>query len=148
LRRRSFCFGLGTYDLEIYNQTLRSKIVETIVCPCPPEKVVLEKKDLPFGEIPGQSRLFVEYQNNPYALSEYYPLAVSSHTQIAQRIPEILASYKTDRSALCDALLDMNGGCRASQKTLENINLLREEDCVAVVSGQQAGLFTGPLYTN
>jgi bacillithiol synthase len=121
--------------------------VETTACPCPPEKVVLEKENLPFSEIPAQSRLFIEYQKNPLDLLKYYPLTVPSHTQIAQRIPEVLASYKTDRGALCDALAEMNGGCRASGKTLENINLLRDEDCVAVVSGQQAGLFTGPLYT-
>jgi bacillithiol biosynthesis cysteine-adding enzyme BshC len=42
----------------------------------------------------------------------------------------------------------MNGGnCSGSEKTLENIKLLRESDTVAVVSGQQAGLLTGPLYT-
>ena len=48
---------------------------------------------------------------------------------------------------LCDVLEEMNKSCRASEKTLENIKLLRDEDCVAVVTGQQAGLFTGPLYT-
>ncbi len=48
---------------------------------------------------------------------------------------------------LCDVLEEMNKSCRASEKTLENIKLLRSEDCVAVVTGQQAGLFTGPLYT-
>lgn len=41
----------------------------------------------------------------------------------------------------------MNQRWGAPEETLNNINLLREEDCVAVVSGQQAGLFTGPLYT-
>jgi bacillithiol biosynthesis cysteine-adding enzyme BshC len=142
-----FCFQLGSYAPELYNQTPRNKFVENTACPCPPEKVVLEKEELPFGEIPGQSKLFVEYQKNPLDLSKYYPLTVNSHTQISQRIPEILSNYKVDREALCDALEAMNRECGAGKKTLENINLLRESDCVAVVSGQQAGLFTGPLYT-
>lgn len=41
----------------------------------------------------------------------------------------------------------MNQRWGAPAETLNNIDLLRDEDCVAVVSGQQAGLFTGPLFT-
>ena len=41
----------------------------------------------------------------------------------------------------------MNKRWGAGQETLNNIKLLRDADCIAVVSGQQAGLFTGPLYT-
>jgi bacillithiol biosynthesis cysteine-adding enzyme BshC len=48
---------------------------------------------------------------------------------------------------LCDALLDLNAGWGAGRETLKNIELLRDPDCLAVVSGQQAGLFSGPLYT-
>lgn len=118
-----------------------------VACPCPIETRILQTESLPFSEIPHQSKLFVEYQNNPESLKKYYPNAVVSHTQIAGRIPEVLANYKTDRNILSDVLLDMNGGCAASEKTLENIKLLRDKDTVAVVSGQQAGLFTGPLYT-
>src|SRR5260221_5393795 len=40
----------------------------------------------------------------------------------------------------CDALERMNRSWGASEKTLANIRQLREADCVAVVSGQQAGL--------
>jgi len=109
--------------------------------------VVLQTESLPFSEVPNQSKLFIDYQTNPIALKKYYPLAVESHAQISQRIPEVLANYKADRQMLCDVLEEMNRSCRASEKTLENIKLLRDEDCVAVVTGQQAGLFTGPLYT-
>lgn len=118
-----------------------------VACPCPVETRILQTESLPFSEIPHQSKLFVEYQNNPESLKKYYPNAVVSHTQIVGRIPEVLANYKTDRNILSDVLLDMNGGCAASEKTLENIKLLRDKETVAVVSGQQAGLFTGPLYT-
>lgn len=122
--------------------------MENVTDPCPPKNPRLRHEDLPFAQVPGQSKIFVEYQKNPLALAEYYPLAVESHTQLARRIPEVLANYKTDRQALCDTLEEMNRECGAGdEKTLENINLLRDADCVAVVTGQQAGLFTGPLYT-
>ncbi|MBA2606567.1 MAG: bacillithiol biosynthesis cysteine-adding enzyme BshC, partial [Acidobacteria bacterium] len=62
-------------------------------------------------------------------------------------IQGVLENYKTDRQILCDTLEETNKSCGGSDKTFENIKLLREPDCVAVVSGQQAGLFTGPLYT-
>lgn len=108
---------------------------------------MLRTETLPFSEIPHQTKLFVEYQQNPLHLKRYYPLTVDSHTRLSKRIPEILANYKTDRSALCDVLEEMNSGCGTSEKTLENLKLLRDDDCVAVVTGQQAGLLTGPLYT-
>ena len=120
---------------------------QEIVCPCPSGTVVLQTESLPFSEIPNQSKLFIEYQNNPLSLKRYYPSAVESHTQISARIPEVLANHKADRNVLCDALTEMNVKCGASEKTLENIELLRQNDCVAVVTGQQSGLFSGPLYT-
>ncbi len=104
-------------------------------------------ESLPFADIQGQSRIFIEYQQTPLTLKKYYPEIVESHTQIAARIPEVLANHKADRTLLCDALEEMNVSCGAGDKTRENIELLRESDCVAVVSGQQAGLFSGPLYT-
>jgi bacillithiol synthase len=116
------------------------------VCPCPTDKV-LEIESLSFGQIPNQSRLFLEYQANSESLKRYYPNAVDSHTKISAKIPSVLENYKVDRNVLCDILLEANLGNGASEKTIENISLLRDDDCVAVVSGQQAGLFTGPLYT-
>ena len=118
-----------------------------IDCPGPKGNVTIRAESLPFSEIPGQSKLFVEYQNDPESLRRFYPNAVRSHTQIADRIPEVLSNYKSDRNALCDALEETNRKFGASEKTLENIKLLRDEDAVAVVTGQQAGLFSGPLYT-
>jgi len=48
---------------------------------------------------------------------------------------------------LCDALFEINTRSGASEGTFKNIELLRGPDTVAVVTGQQAGLFTGPIYT-
>jgi len=116
-------------------------------CYSTPEESGLRVETLSFDRIPHQSRLFLEYLHDPVALREFYPSAVRFHHELATRAPEVLAAHQTDRGALCDALQDMNSAWGAGTETLKNIQLLREADCLAVVSGQQAGLFTGPLYT-
>ncbi len=116
-------------------------------CYSTPEESGLRVETLSFDRIPHQSRLFLEYLRDPIALREFYPSAVRFHHELQARAPEVLAAHQTDRAALCDALEDMNAAWGAGEETLKNIEMLREADCVAVVSGQQAGLFTGPLYT-
>ena len=120
---------------------------QEIACPGKNGDVVLRAESVPFSQVPGQSRLFLSYQDNPLSLKKYYPSAVASHTQISERIPDVLAHYKTDRSALCAALEEANRRIDAGEKVFEHIALLREPNTVAVVTGQQTGLFTGPLYT-
>jgi bacillithiol biosynthesis cysteine-adding enzyme BshC len=116
-------------------------------CHSTPEQAGLRVETLPFDQIPQQTRLFLDYLKDPVALRRFYPEAVSFHYEVSDRRERVLANYKTDRGAVCDALERMNRGWGASEKTLVNIGLLREADCIAVVSGQQVGLFTGPLYT-
>lgn len=116
-------------------------------CYSTPEESGLRVETLSFDRIPHQSRLFLDYLRDPIALREFYPSAVRFHHELSSRAPEVLAAHQTDRNALCDALQDMNAAWGAGEETLRNIQLLREADCLAVVSGQQAGLFSGPLYT-
>ena len=116
-------------------------------CYSTPEEAGLRVETLPFERIPQQSRLFLDYLRDPTQLRRFYPSAVRFHHELAERAPEVLNNYRTDRGELCDALEAMNRNWGAGAETLANIKTLREADCVAVVSGQQAGLFTGPLYT-
>ena len=116
-------------------------------CYSTPEESGLRVETLPFEQIPHQTHLFLDYLRDPIALRQFYPSAVRYHHELAQRVPEVLAAYRVDRNRVCDALEAMNRRWGAGQATLDNIQLLRESDCIAVVSGQQAGLFTGPLYT-
>lgn len=102
---------------------------------------------VPFSEIPGQSRLFLDYQRDPLLLRKFYPSAVDSISGLIERLPEVLANYRTDRNTLCDALETINRRYNAHEKTFDNIDRFRQADSVAIVTGQQAGLFTGPLYT-
>ena len=116
-------------------------------CYSTPEQAGLHVEALAFTEIPHQSKLFLDYLRDPVALRRFYPSAVRFHHELAARAAEVLSAYKTDRAQLCDALEAMNINWGAQDETLRNITCLRAHDCVAVVSGQQAGLFTGPLYT-
>lgn len=116
-------------------------------CYSTPEESGLRVETLSFERIPHQSRLFLDYLGDPLALRRFYPSATRFHHELPQRVPEVLAAHTTDRKVLCDTLSDMNMTWGAGAETIANIELLREADCVAVVSGQQAGLFTGPLYT-
>jgi bacillithiol biosynthesis cysteine-adding enzyme BshC len=116
-------------------------------CYSTPEEAGLRVETLAFERIPQQSRLFLDYLRDPLQLRRFYPSAVRFHHELDKRAPEVLGSYRTDRRELCDALEAMNRNWGATEETLANISTLREADCVAVVSGQQAGLFTGPLYT-
>ncbi len=111
------------------------------------EAAGLRAAPLPFARAPQQSRLFLDYLDDPAALRRYYPTAVKEHFAVAARVPEVLQNYTVDRAAVCDALERLNRGWGAGAETLANIALLREADAVTVVTGQQAGLFTGPLYT-
>ena len=107
----------------------------------------LRTASVPFSAIPNQSLLFSQYQKDPLSLSKYYPSAVAHPSDVAERIPDVLTHFSVDRADLCDALDEMNRDAGSGEMALDNIHLLREPDTVAVVTGQQAGLFTGPLYT-
>ena len=127
--------------------------VETVLstaepaCYSTPEESGLRVETIPFDRIPNQSRLFLDYLKDPLALKHFYPGAVRFHHELPQRTSEVLGAHKVDRNRVCDALFRTNQVWGAGAETAKNIELLRDSDCLAVVSGQQAGLLTGPLYT-
>jgi len=102
---------------------------------------------LAFSKIPNQSRLFIEYLKDPLTLRTYYPNAFRSAAEVGAFAPAVLENYRTPRGELCDGLVRINTRFGAGPETLSNIDRLRGSETVAVVTGQQAGLFTGPLYT-
>lgn len=97
-----------------------------------------------FNKIPHQSKLFLDFQANSPNVAKFYP---EKQTPLKDFAGKVLENYKIDRSALCNTLDEINKSFDAGSKTLENINLLRQNDCLAIVTGQQAGLFSGSLYT-
>ncbi len=107
-------------------------------------KNIFKQESISFEQVPNQTKLFTDFQNNSVASDNFYP---SKNVPTSEILNEVLAEYQVDRDVLCDLLSDENEGYEAGEKTFRNIEKLRKKDCVAVLTGQQAGLFSGSIYT-
>jgi len=103
-------------------------------------------REISFHKIPGASRLFLEYlELSPGAFQFYHrPPAIAAVEQFAR---EELPRLNFARMELAAVLKRQNEALGAPHQTLANIESLSHPECVAVVTGQQVGIFTGPLYT-
>ncbi|MBN2320327.1 MAG: bacillithiol biosynthesis cysteine-adding enzyme BshC [Acidobacteria bacterium] len=103
-------------------------------------------KNIPYSQIPNQSALFLKYlENSPDAL-RFFRHAPSFDTLCAGLRDRVLRG-EFPRSEIVPILQQQNEGYRCTSKTMDRINELKNPDSVAIVTGQQVGLFTGPLYT-
>ncbi len=64
-----------------------------------------------------------------------------------QRQKDIAGSRDVDRGSLGDILLEQNREYGCGNRTIENIERLTREQACVIITGQQVGLFSGPLYT-
>lgn len=106
--------------------------------------VVFQQKLTSFEKIPHQSKIFLDFLQNSAEIDKFYP---EKNTPSVRYAEKVLDNYRTDRRALCDALTRINESVGAGKKTFQNIELLRDADCLTIVTGQQAGLFSGAIYT-
>ncbi len=99
----------------------------------------METACLRHTEIPHTSRLFSDFQYHFDRVSRFYahnPFDASSYAAVAQEM-----AFPPDRRAqLVAALRAKNGNAPA-------LDVLARPETVAVVTGQQVGLFSGPAYT-
>jgi bacillithiol biosynthesis cysteine-adding enzyme BshC len=69
------------------------------------------------------------------------------HIQEFRRHAELVRNRDIKREALAGILLKQNQDYGCGSRTNENIERLSQDQTCAVVTGQQVGLFSGPLYT-
>jgi bacillithiol synthase len=99
---------------------------------------------LDFHQLPHQPKLFLEYFDHFEKVKSFYahPPTMNSVTKMASKV-----DYPEDRRAEVTRLLRaQNATLGAGEETQVNLDRL-EKGAVAVVSGQQVGLFSGPAYS-
>ncbi|MDA0986336.1 MAG: bacillithiol biosynthesis cysteine-adding enzyme BshC [Bacteroidetes bacterium] len=92
------------------------------------------------------SNLFTDYISFYPKLEKYFNGNFRSNSDW-EIILENVSSRKYERSLLVQILSEQNKSIHCSVSTLANIDLLYNENSLAIVTGQQIGILGGPLYT-
>ena len=104
----------------------------------------MESHCIPFREIPDTSKLFTAFLDDFSRVSAYY-----SHPPTEAGIDAAAREVKLDpevRRQVVEVLREQNRAFGADASTEKNIERLAA-GAVAIVTGQQVGLFSGPAYT-
>src|SRR5258705_2121792 len=98
---------------------------------------------IPFRRLPHQPKLFVRLIDDYSSVKKFY-----AHPPNMDAVKQVAASleYPAERRReVAGILREQNAGFGAGSATLSNLEKF-ERGAVAVVSGQQVGLFGGPAY--
>jgi bacillithiol biosynthesis cysteine-adding enzyme BshC len=99
---------------------------------------------LPFSQIPHTTRLFADFLTYLPNVQPFYPRSPHFHEWLKEEAGKI--SYDSARRERVTAILErQNKSWDASPQTLANLDRLRK-GAAAVVTGQQVGLFGGPMF--
>ena len=100
---------------------------------------------VPFRQIPHSTRLFLDYLAYTASARQFFPRSTSFSEWVKEEAG--LVRYDRDRREKVGAILESQNRCwGASAKTVANLERFRR-GALAVVTGQQVGLFGGPLFS-
>ncbi len=103
----------------------------------------MDCRALPFRQLPHQSKLFIQFLDDFPSVKQFYghPPTIQAAKKTARSL-----DYPPERRAEVAAILaEQNAALGAGEATRENLERLAK-GAIAVVSGQQVGLFGGPAY--
>jgi bacillithiol biosynthesis cysteine-adding enzyme BshC len=96
------------------------------------------------GTLPRVNPIFRDYVEGKPALQTFYRW---DPRQSREGLLQALIDRRYPRDELAAILTDQNRAWGAPERLIEGIGRIRDGRAVAVVTGQQVGLFGGPLYT-
>jgi len=105
----------------------------------------MKSQCLPFQQIPHTTRLFLDYLSYAPSVREMYPRSPIFSEWVKDESRRVVYD-PARRDAVCKILERQNRAWGASGKTLANIERFKH-GALAAVTGQQVGLFGGPLFS-
>jgi bacillithiol biosynthesis cysteine-adding enzyme BshC len=94
------------------------------------------------------NKLYYDYIFNFEKLKDFYTYDYRLNDSYINRISYIKNFYEHKfREIISSSLLEYNKSINCSDKTIENINLLKNEDTFVVIAGQQPAIFTGAIFS-
>jgi bacillithiol biosynthesis cysteine-adding enzyme BshC len=101
---------------------------------------------LPIDQMPGASSLLRDYVGHFRRLAPFYAHDPQDPTAYRKQA-DACAGRTYPRAAVRDALAALNARLGAPAAVLQNVAALGKSDTLAVCTGQQTGLFGGPIFT-
>jgi bacillithiol biosynthesis cysteine-adding enzyme BshC len=110
------------------------------------EKIRMKTIQIPFQKTGFFSKTMHQYLEKNKNIQPFYnnfPDIIGFYNQIEEK----QKSYRLQtRLTLVEALKSQYKSVKATEKTIENIELLKEQNTFTITTGHQLNLFTGPLY--
>ena len=103
----------------------------------------MECRSLPFRQLPHQPKLFLAFLDSFPTVRKFYPHPPTIAE--AKKTTKSVAYPPERRAEVAQILREQNAALGAGEATRRNLDRLAK-GAVAVVSGQQVGLFSGPAY--
>ena len=105
----------------------------------------MKSECLPFSQIPHTTRIFSDFLSDHSKVHQFYPRSAYFDQWFKEEVSSL--HYDSERRQRVSAVLErQNRSWGASEKTVGNIARLRAGGS-AVVTGQQVGLFGGPVFS-
>jgi bacillithiol biosynthesis cysteine-adding enzyme BshC len=99
-----------------------------------------------FTDLPRMTRLYTDFLYDYESVARFYTDCGRKISPLAEHARRV-GRQEFDRKRVPDALERINRRAGSSELAFKHIEMLRHAGSVAIVTGQQAGLFNGPLYT-
>jgi len=100
-----------------------------------------------FSDIPGHQNLFLDYLYEFDNVKKYYKKNFRDNEEFPKHFHKISKNNYHQKEKIVEIILNQYKNRIPSEKTLKNIEQIKSDNTLMILTGQQLGILGGPLYT-